>query len=329
MKTEKNFAPQGLFRNRHIQTIYPALFKKQPTYRYLIERFTLHDGDFLELYWYASHSDGKPLAVLFHGLGGSYASPYIQGMMQSLYKEGINSVVMHYRGSSGVPNDTPLSYHSGKTDDALEVLQSLKIRYPHSPLFGIGFSLGANLLLKLLGETKASSPLSAAAAISSPFDLKLCALRLDQGFSKFYRAYLLKDLKKMLHEKFERFDMTPYTTLKKDQIDSLKNFYEFDAAYTAPVHGFASAEEYYKKASSKQFLKHITCPTLLIHAKDDPFIPQEALPSAQELSSSIIYELHEFGGHVGFIDGTLFQPRYYTETRVPAFFENFKNYSEL
>lgn len=314
------FKPRGILKNRHIQTVYSTFFRKRATHNYVTERFRLHDKDFLELYWFEPHKNGANLAVLFHGLGGSYASPYIYGMMHSLSKQGINSVVMHYRSSSGVMNDTPLSYHSGKTDDALEVLEALSHRYPDTHLFGIGFSLGANLLLKLLGETGTNSPLSAAAAISSPFDLGLCALQLNKGFSKLYQAYLLKDLKKMLHQKFERFDMTPYTHLKKDEIDNLNTFYKFDAAYTAPVHGFASVEEYYKKASSKPFLQKISVPTLLIHAKDDPFVPQEALPTPKELSDSIIYELHERGGHVGFIDGTLFKPRYYLEQRVPAFF---------
>ncbi len=322
MNTEA-FEPKGILKNRHIQTVYSTFFRKKAKHNYTIERFRLSDNDFLELYWFEPHRDGTPLAILFHGLGGSYASPYIYGMMHALSKEGINSVVMHYRSSSGVMNDTPLSYHSGKTDDALEVLEALSLSYPDTRLFGIGFSLGANLLLKLLGETGTNTPFSAATAISSPFDLELCALQLNRGFSKVYQAYILKDLKKMLHQKFERFDMTPYTPLKKEHIDTLNTFYKFDAAYTAPAHGFASVEEYYKKASSKPFLHKITTPTLLIHAKDDPFVPQEALPTSKELSDTVTYELHERGGHVGFIDGTLFEPTYYLEKRVPAFLSGF------
>lgn len=321
-----SFTPRGVFRNRHIQTVYATLFRKRVEHNYLIERFRLGDGDFLELYWFKTHRNGAPLAVLFHGLGGSYASPYIYGMMEALDRNGINSVVMHYRGSSGVMNDTPLSYHSGKTDDAIEVLEVLSGRFPSSPLFGIGFSLGANLLLKLLGEMGENAPFQAAVAVSSPFDLKKSAKRLDRGVSKIYQSYLLKELKAMLHEKFNLFDMSAYTSLKKEQIDSLKNFRQFDAAYTAPVHGFVSVDEYYEKASCIGYLQKIVRPTLIIQAKDDPFIPQNALPKPKQLSNSIIFELHDFGGHVGFVDGTLFKPQYYLEKRVPDFIANIASY---
>ncbi len=322
---QSEFDPPFLLRNNHVQTLFPTLFRRIDNHPFYKERFVLSDGDFLEPFWYEKPKDGEKIAVLFHGLGGSYRSPYILGLMQKLRQNGINSVVMHYRGSSGVENDTPLSYHSGKTDDAKEFLTSVSKRFSKSEFYGVGFSLGANMLLKLLGQERTNAPFKAAVSVSSPMQLNLSAKRLQKGFSKLYQYHLLQELKKMLHRKFERFDMGLFTDLKKEQIDSLRTFYEFDAAYTAPVHGFRSVEEYYQKASSRAFCKHITVPTLLIHAKDDPFIPFDAFPTPSELSNTIQTDIQNYGGHVGFVEGSVSHPSYYVEKKVVEFLKTFKD----
>jgi len=162
--------------------------------------------------------------MLFHGLAGSYKSPYIQGLMQELDKQGYNSVLMHFRSCSGVMNLKPIAYHSGKTDDAIEFIDSIKQRFPDAKLFSVGFSLGANMMLKLLGELKEKSPFSASVSVSAPMKLDLGSDRINRGLSKYYQKYLLKNLNKLLEQKYETHDMESLSGLKKENI---KNIYPF------------------------------------------------------------------------------------------------------
>ena len=310
--------------NRHIQTIYSSIFRKLPTINFDIEKFHLSDGDFLDCYWLKSdiQTPDRPIVVLFHGLAGSYESPYIKGMMIELKNAGLDSVVMHFRGCSGVDNALARSYHSGETGDAKEFLLSLKLRFPSSKLFCIGYSLGANMLLKLLGELKDNSLIHKAVAVSPPMVLDVCANRMNIGFSRYYQYRLVKDLNIALDKKYSKHKMSNYISLKRSEIKNLKTFWEFDEAYTAPIHGFESAQDYYDKSSSKQYLKYIKTPTLIIHSSDDPFMTQEVLPTEEELSKSINFELLCKGGHVGFISGTLFNPIYWLDKRISEYFKD-------
>lgn len=174
-----SFQPSFLLKNRHIQTLYPSLFRKIPAHIFEIEKFELSDEDFIECYWYKKRdrSLNRPIVILFHGLEGSFKSPYIQGTMKELYNNGFDSVVMHFRSCSGVMNKKANSYHSGKTDDALEFINSLKVKYNSSKIFAVGYSLGGNMLLKLLGELAQNSPLDAAISVSAPMELDTCAKR--------------------------------------------------------------------------------------------------------------------------------------------------------
>lgn len=318
---KEKFNPPFLLKNRHIQTLYSSLFKKKQKHNFYVENFTLNDGDFIDCYWYEKKTDSsKPIVLLFHGLAGSYKSPYIQNTMQKLHENGFDSVVVHFRGCSGIPNNKPISYHSGKTDDAKEYIKSLQSRFVDAELFAIGYSLGANMLLKMLAEFKNNSPISKAISISSPLMLDICASKMDKGFSKFYQYILLKDLKKQLKDKYDQYDMQSLLNFKKEDIKELKTFWDFDEVYTAPIHGFKSAKDYYKKSSSKQFLKDITTPTLIINSKDDPFMTPDVLPNEDDISEAIELEILEYGGHVGFIDGCLFKPNYWLEGRIMAYF---------
>lgn len=289
-----------------------------------IETYTLDDGDFLECYWYnkqpITHSN-TPIVILFHGLAGSYKSPYIQGAMKELQKNGFSTVVMHFRGCSGVENKLPRSYHSGETGDALSWIKDLKKRYPNSKLFGVGYSLGGNMLLKLLGEN--TNILEAAISVSAPIQLDICANKMDKGFSKFYQHILLKDLNNSLSKKFDKHPMQKHLKIEKKDIKNLKTFWDFDEAYTAPIHGFDSAQDYYTKSSAKQFLKHIKTSTLIIHAFDDPFMTPEILPKGSEVPKNIILEIYPHGGHVGFINGMLLQPEYWLEKRIAHYLNSF------
>ena len=308
--------------NRHLQTLYAPLFRKQRSrLNFEIERFELSDGDFVECYWHNEKpKDSRPIVTLFHGLAGSYKSPYILGIMRALEERGFASVVMHFRGCSGRPNLLPRSYHSGDTADAKAWLDYLNVKYKSSPLHAVGYSIGGNMLLKLLGEEMGDSPLTSAISISAPLDLDITAKRINQGASKLYQAHLLKPLKEQLREKYRSFNMSQEISLKEEEIDAIETIKEFDEHYTAPINGFKSADEYYSRCSAKQFLKSIEIPTLIVHALDDPFMTPEILPSDDEISDAITMDISENGGHVGFIDGSLFQPNYWLEERVLSFF---------
>jgi len=320
-----NFQPSYLLKNRHIQTVYASLFRKLPQLDFEPETFWLVDGDFVDAYWHKikHHTNKTPIVILFHGLAGSYKSPYIQGAVTALEHAGFSTVILHFRGCSGKDNLKARSYHSGDTGDAKEFIKALHARYPEAKLFGIGYSLGANMLLKLLGEEGEESLLTAAVAVSAPMLLNISASRMNRGFSRFYQRLLLKDLNRALEEKYEKHDMQKLIGLQKKDIKKLTNFWLFDEAYTSKINGFTSAQDYYEKSSSKQFLKKIQTPTLIIHAKDDPFMTPEVIPTQAEVSCKVQLEILEHGGHVGFVSGTLFNPKYWLDARVVTFLKEF------
>jgi len=319
----KVFSPSLLLKNKHIQTLYATFFRKKATSQVEIERFELDDGDFLESYWYhAKPQDNRPIVTLFHGLEGSFESSYIQGMMKELDAKGFASVLMSFRGCSGKENLLPRSYHSGETSDAKAWLAHVKTNYPHSKLYAVGYSLGGNMLLKLLGEEKKKSLLTKAVAVSVPMDLENSATRINQGFSKLYQKHFIDSMKYMLLKKYDRFDMQSLLGHSKEEIKKIKTIIEFDEIYTAPIHGFASAKAYYQKSSSKAFLKSIQVPTLIFHALDDPFMTPSVLPSHQdEVSPCIDFKISKHGGHMGFVSGTLWHPHYWLEEEISGYFK--------
>jgi len=283
----------------------------------------LDDGDFVECHWYNKPDiqTTHPIVILFHGLNGSYKSPYIQGAMKEASKKGFSVVVMHFRGCSGIPNNLPRAYHSGDSEDAKAWISHLHTTYVKAKLFGVGYSLGGNMLLKLVGEQSSHCILSAVVSVSAPMQLDISANSILKGFSRFYQYLLVKDLNNALEKKFERFDMSKFISLKKEDIKKLKTFWDFDDAYTAPMHNFKNAQDYYTKCSAKQFLKDIRVATLIIHALDDPFMSSKILPSKDEISSSIELEVYAHGGHVGFISGKFFSPIYWLEKRIVSYLE--------
>ncbi len=317
------FQPAAGLHNRHLQTLFPALLRKQPRPAVERECFELGDGDFVDCFWHNRPEPGAdtPIAVLFHGLAGSFESPYIQGIMQALAAENISSVLMHFRGCSGRPNRLPRSYHSGDTADARAWLEHLKKRYPQSPLFAVGYSLGGNMLLKLLGEWGDASPLRAALSVSAPMQLEVCADRMNRGFSRLYQRHLMKELKASLLQKFRSHEMRSLIGINESGVKKMVSFWEFDDIYTGPIHGFGSASEYYEKCSAKQFLKKITTDTLILHALDDPFMTPEVLPHKEELPPCVRLELSAHGGHVGFVGGSLCKPHYWLEERITYYFK--------
>ncbi len=324
-----HFIPAIGLGNPHLQTLYPVFFRPLPVPKTTIETFRFDDGDFTDSYWHQrpESASGTPIVTLFHGLQGSYRSPYIRGMMHALAEAGFASVVMHFRGCSGRPNALPRSYHSGDTADARAWLHHLKRSYPQSPLYAVGYSLGGNMLLKLLAEDGEHSPLSAAVSVSAPLLPAVSARRLEHGLSRLYRSYLLRDLKHTLLKKYDRFDMRKLLGKTREQIRSLSSFYDFDDAYTAPIHGFTSADDYYARSGARRYLGRIRTPTRIIQSRDDPFMTPEILPDPAALPDNVILDVTPRGGHVGFVAGSLLHPVYWLEKCIPRFFRTFESAS--
>jgi predicted alpha/beta-fold hydrolase len=311
------FKPAIGLKNRHAQTLYSDLFRKQTQPTTQSEMFELNDGDFVECCWCANPpTDRRDIVILFHGLEGSYKSHYIQGVMNSLSYAGLSCVLMHFRGCSGKQNRLARAYHSGDTQDAKAWIEDLSKRFPNNKLHAVGYSLGANMLLKLLGEYKNKSPLTCAVCVSAPMRLDISANTINKGFSKLYQKHLLKRLKNTLYKKYVNHPMQDLINLKKEDIKKIKTFWEFDDVYTAKIHGFPSAKEYYERSSAKQYIKEIQTKTLIIHSRDDPFMTKDVLPAQSEISKSITLEVYKYGGHIGFISGSILSPVYWLENRI-------------
>lgn len=316
---KKTFQPPWWLSHSHMQTIWPTLCRR-PLKHFLLkrERFELPDGDFLDLDW-TQNSNG-PIVLVLHGFEGSIKSPYAKGMLQAIHQQGWRGVLMHFRSCSGEDNRLPRIYHSGETGDVDFVVTMLKKREPTTPIAAIGFSLGGNVLLKWLGETGKNNSLHAAVAVSVPFELQKASDRLNKGFSKLYQWHLLRSVRNKIKQKFQRIPV-PFPLPKLTEIHSLR---DFDDKITAPLHGFIDANDYYKKSSSRQYLNAIHIPTLLLQAKDDPFMTDDLLPLPHELSPKITLELTEKGGHVGFVAGKFpWQLEYWLEKRIPTYLKNY------
>ncbi len=315
-------------KNPHIQTIFADLLTDRSKPLGIKQRLELDDGDFIDLVWTRQLSDdySGPLVVLFHGLEGSIKSHYAYRLLNSLQHPNWPGVMMHFRGCSGEPNRLPRAYHSGETSDARFFLEHLKQRFPKADLYAVGYSLGGNMLLKYLGKFKENSLLKAAAAISPPLDLTACEQKLKRGFSQVYQSHLLSRMKRNLKIKLDKMPEFAQHLLCGHNINQIKNFKSFDQLVTAPLHGFKSAEDYYQKCSAMQYLKNITVPSLILHAKDDPFMTHAVIPQQEQLSPFIEYELASHGGHVGFIEGKYpWRPQFYVERRITQFFKNLHN----
>jgi uncharacterized protein len=319
------FTPAWWLKNCHLQTLYPALFRKLPSPVLRRERLITPDNDFLDLDWCGE--ENLPLVILLHGLTGSSQSIYIKGLQHVLSQNNYRSVALNFRGCSGESNNSFRCYHSGETQDIDFLYKTLREREPTTPIAAVGFSLGGNVLLKWLGEQQNNVNLFAAVAISVPLVLSICATKLDFGFSKIYRANLLRELKDYISGKQQHLEKIGATqhAKKLEQLGDLtkiRSFWEYDERVVAKLHGFKNAHDYYARSSSRQYLKKIAVPTLLIHALDDPFMTANVIPKADELSPFVQLELTKAGGHVGFVAGkNPFKPVYWLEQRIPKFLQ--------
>jgi predicted alpha/beta-fold hydrolase len=309
--TASAFRPAWWLPGPHLQTIYPSLLRRRQHPELKRERLELPDGDFVDLDW--TRNDGRGLVLVLHGLEGSLESHYTGGILEALVAAGYRAVLMYFRGCSGEPNRLARSYHSGDTADLQTVLAHITARSDPKPLAVIGYSLGGNVLLKALGEGAGMDAVRTAVAVSVPFELDRAAWRLQQGVSRIYQRYLLKRLRRSYRAKLPVHAMP----VSSERLDALDTFRLFDNEVTAPLHGFRDVDDYYGRSSSRQYLQAITTPTLIVHAADDPFIPDDAIPTDGELGPGVTLELSRRGGHVGFVEGGLpFRAHYWLETRI-------------
>ncbi len=323
MTMPHRFQPAWWWRNPHLQTLYPALFRKGIPLERIRERLITPDQDFLDLDW---HEDpDKPLVILLHGLSGSSESGYILGLQQALRSCGFASVALNFRGCSGFPNWKARCYHSGETEDIAFVYETIRQRFPKRPIAAVGFSLGGNVLLKWLGEQGDALSLFAAVAVSVPLVLSECASRLDKGFSRIYRRYLLDELKHYIEQKqaflqSQGFNDEADRLRQLGDLSDITSFWQYDERVVARLHGFRDAADYYQRSSSRQFLGAIRLPTLLIQAHDDPFMTPAVLPQGHELAPQVAMEVHNWGGHVGFVNGqTPHDKTYWLDKRIPVY----------
>lgn len=311
-----NFLPQSYLRNGHTQTLLAKYWPRRIALSIQTQRLELNDGDFVDCAWTGSNG---PIVIVLHGLEGSLQSHYAQGILQSLSIQGYRAVLMHFRGCSGEANRLARAYHSGDVADLAALVTYIKQHYPDVPLFAIGYSLGGNVLLKWLGEQQQASPLIGAVAVSVPYQLAPCVAHMNQGFLNIYQSRFVAQLKLKIAQKISTHQLQHL----QQHLASIKTLHDFDDKVTAPMHGFKNAMDYYTKASCFDKLIHITTPTLLLHAMDDPLIPPHVVPKAENLSNAVNLELSPYGGHVGFIDvNKKLQSQFYLEQRIPNFFKS-------
>jgi len=288
--------------SRHIETIVPALWRKIDGLQYMRERWELDDGDFIDLDWKREEKH-KRLAIICHGMEGSTDRAYMMGMAKALAPT-MDVLTWNFRGCSGELNRLPRFYHSGETTDLQRVIDYARNSKKYDTLYLVGFSLGGNLILKYLGEqgTFAKGVFAKAIAISVPLHLKSCCEVISKPQHKMYSHRFLVTLKEKVRTKAE---LMP-EKVNSENLKYVNDLTSFDDYVTAPLHGFKDADDYYAQCSSLYFLPKIAIPTLVVNAKNDPFLSDLAFPSSNEVNNQNVQMLYpEKGGHVGFSSSKL------------------------
>ncbi len=318
------FRPALGLTNPHVQTIAGKLMRPDLELPLWRERLETPDGDFLDLDFAFDPADAgdpaAPIVVLLHGLEGNARRRYMKHTYRALLRHGLRPVGLNFRGCSGEANRAARAYHSGETGDLRFVLDHLAGRYPDAPRAVLGYSLGGNVALKLLGEEGAEGGandgrVQAGAAVSVPFDLAAGADALEQSWlgRAIYTRYFLRTLVPKTLAKAE---------LLADRVDleavpRARTIREFDDALTAPLHGFDGAADYYERSSSRRFISDIAVPTLVVHSCDDPFLPASAIPDAAlDANPAITPLITGTGGHQGYVGGSMLQPDFWVERVV-------------
>jgi predicted alpha/beta-fold hydrolase len=283
------------------------------------ERLETPDGDFLDLDWGPEPGAAAPIALVVHGLEGSARRRYVRSVCRELLRAGVRPVALNQRGCSGEPNRALHYYHSGKSDDPAFVLSTLRGRWPGRRLGALGFSLGGNVLLKMMGERTdgGAGLVDAAAVVSVPYDLAAGSALLERSImGRAYASYFLRSLKKKVRWKQSRLR----ERMNVSAALSCRTIWEFDEIVTAPLNGFENAEDYYARSSGARFLEGVRVPTLMMHAEDDPFLPAARVPRDQAARNPALQLVaHARGGHVGFLEGTPLRPRFWADEEAARF----------
>ena len=309
-----SFSPAFIVRSPHTQTIVPALFRKPSVACTTTHSLETSDGDlFLYRLYQASN---ERLAIVSHGLEGSYDSSYVRGMTKALLSSGWDVLTWNMRGCGGMPNRLVTWYHSGKSEDLKRVVTHA-LAMPYDQVALVGFSVGGNITLKYLGEEGSSVPskISSAVVLSVPMDLEGSADALARPANAIYMQYLLRPLRRRMREKKEHFP----AQFDIQGLSQISTFHEFDRRFTAPFHGFRSVKEYWTTSSSLHYLTSISIPTLALSALDDPFLSPSCFPhDLAHIHPHLYLETPKNGGHVGFWD-TLIGGTTWGETRTLSF----------
>ena len=314
------FRPAWFARNRHLQTMWGKLFRRPLPLPLHEEQWAMPDGDRVRLHR-LSAPPGQPRLLLLHGLEGGPRSHYARGIMAEASRRGWAADLLVFRSCGGELNDARRFYHSGETGDVSAVLDRLVREEPDRALGVVGVSLGGNVLLKLLGERGDDLPpqLRAAAAVSVPYDLARGSDQVSRGFARVYERHFLGTLQQKVRAKLARYP----DLCDAGGLEGVRTLRDFDDLVTAPVHGFASAEDYYAQSSALRFLSGVRRPTLLLGAYDDPFLPAPVLDEVRSIASAtpaLRVEFLPHGGHVGFVGGRLpWRAEYWAERRVVEF----------
>jgi predicted alpha/beta-fold hydrolase len=301
-------------------TVFASLARPFPRPAGRRERWELPDGDFLDVDRFEPGGADRPVLVVCHGLEGSSQAPYVRGLVALALARGLSALALNFRGCSGEPNRLARNYHSGETGDLAHVAGRLVAEAPGRPVLLAGFSLGGNVVAKLLGERGDALPaeVRGGAVISVPFDLERSAHAMDgAGFWNFvYRERFMRSLRAKAAEKARRFP----GAFDAAAAARARTFADFDGAVTAPVFGFASAEDYWRRSSSGPFLAGVRRPLLALSSTDDPIVPADTIPvAAARANPHVTLETTAAGGHVAFVAGSPFWPSYWAERRAADF----------
>ena len=287
----------------HLQTIYPATCIAKPAVHYRRERWDTPDGDFIDVD-FVDGEPGKPFAVMFHGLEGSSDSHYARAMMARVATMGWSGAIPHFRGCSGELNRAARFYHSGDSGEIDWIMRRLHAERVSTGngaarFYATGVSLGGNALLRWLGESQHQADfVDRACAISAPLDLAAGGAALSRGLNMIYTRVFLDTLKPKCLDKLQQHP----GLFDRERMLAARDLYAFDNVVTAPLHGYRDTDDYWHRASAKHILADITVPTLVLNARNDPFLPGRFLPRAA--SPCVTLEYPEHGGHVGFTAGS-------------------------
>lgn len=311
--TPSTFRPPLLLSEGHLQTILPTLLRRVTGVNYRRQRIATPDDDFLDLDW--STIGSNRLVILQHGLEGNTSRPYILGMVRAFNAAGWDALAWNFRGCSGQLNRQLRFYHSGATDDLHTVIAHAVAQQSYKQIGLVGFSLGGNVTLKYLGEQGGNTfpELVGAVTFSVPCDLAGSAARLAEPANRIYMKRFIDSLRSKVRQKMQAMP----GMIEDHGIDRMRTFAEFDDRYTAPLHGFRDAEEYWSRCSSRQFIPCIHLPTLLVNAANDPFLSPSCFPVPEATASNTVtLEAPSSGGHVGFMG---LRRTYWSERRAVSF----------